>query len=117
MATASIRLSGTVDGLAIGSQPISPTPNTYSAANGTRQFVNLASGNNTITVPSGAHAVGIFPPSGNAVTIQLKGINADTGVALAVNQWTWIAFSEASPPATFVLTAGAILNGVELDWV
>lgn len=117
MATASIRLSGTIDGLGIGSQPISPVPNTYAAANGTRQFVNLASGNNTITVPSGAHAVCIIPPSGNAVTIQLKGVNADTGVALAVNQWTWISFSEASPPATFVLTAGATLNGVELNWV
>ena len=98
-----------------GTQKIEAASNTSSPA--AIEIKTLSSGNNTITVPSGAHAVGIFPPSGNAVTIQLKGINADTGVALAVNQWTWIAFSEASPPATFVLTAGAILNGVELDWV
>ena len=49
--------------------------------NGQRQPITLASGFNAITVPTGAQAVVISVLSG-AVTMVLKGVTGDTGVAI-----------------------------------
>jgi hypothetical protein len=96
--------------------------NTYSAAanvNSPAQtdVVTLASGANTITVPTGGTvptAVTIVKPSGNAVTLTLKGVTGDTGVKLHLTDPDSISIDPTV--VNFVLTAGAQIVGVRLIW-
>lgn len=106
-----IDVSGDVD----YNQTFSATENTDSPAQ--NDIVTLASGANTITPPSGGTipvSVTIIPPPGNTQTITLKGLTGDTGVSLSKTDPTSIALG--SPTATFVLTAGAQIEGVRLIW-
>ena len=57
------------------------------------QSIRLASGDNTITWPSGATVCIATPPTAETVTLTLKGAGGDTGVTIANN-------------APFVLTKG-----------
>lgn len=52
------------------------------ASPGQMQIIALSSGANTITPPTGTQGVVIKPPSGNTVTLTLKGVTGDTGVGL-----------------------------------
>lgn len=73
----------------------------------------LASGFNSVPVPTGAKAVTIIPPSGNTVTLTLKGITGDTGVGLHLTDPTSIGL------ATGVTTIGITTSGtvtVRLIW-
>lgn len=74
-----------------------------SSASGMNVLIALASGANTITPPTSAKAVTIIPPSGNAVTLTLKGVTGDTGVPLSLVDPTSIGLASA---AAFCLTAG-----------
>src|SRR3989304_2550364 len=79
--------------------------------------ISLASGNNTITPPSGGttpKAITIVPPAGNAVLIILKGVNGDTGIELHKTDPTSIGLN--SPTNTLVLNAASALDGVRLIW-
>lgn len=82
-------------------------------------YVNLASGANTISVPTagGVTAVGVWiiPPSGNAQTLTLKGVTGDTGVGLHPTNPAFV--SLASGASSFVITAGGTVTGVRLIWV
>jgi hypothetical protein len=53
-----------------------------SAGSGQNQLVSLISGNNTITIPTGAVAVTITPLPLNTVQLIAKGVTGDTGVKL-----------------------------------
>lgn len=87
--------------------------NTLSPA--TSELLNLASGANLIgPPPASPKAVTIVPPTGNVVTITLKGISGDTGILLHPTDPTTIALG--STTATFVITTSAILNGLRLIW-
>jgi hypothetical protein len=81
------------------------------AGSGQNQLVNLTTGANTITVPTGAIAATILPPSGNTVAITLKGVTGDTGIALHKTDPTSLALNSVS---TFCLTAGGAITGVRL---
>ncbi|SRR6266404_5580830 len=95
-----------------------------SAANSTSPGVDtfiasLVSGANTVTVLTAVGfvptAVTIIPPAGNVVTITLKGVTGDTGVALHLTEATKIAL--AASVTTFVLTVGAAgIVGLRLIW-
>lgn len=73
------------------------------ASPGQVEVVDLAIGNNTITVPSGAVAVTIVPASDNDETLRLKGVNGDTGINLSMTDPTSIGLDGVS---SFVLNAG-----------
>jgi hypothetical protein len=73
----------------------------------------LSSGNNSITVPTGATALTIAPPSGNTVAITLKGVNGDTGIALHRTHPTSIGIY--STVTAIVLNAGSAVT-VKLIW-
>lgn len=88
-----------------------------SASPGQLSIVSLISGANTITPPTGGStpkSVTIIPPSGNTVTLTLKGVTGDTGVVLHLTDPTSIGLN--SPTATFVLTASGALAGLRLVW-
>lgn len=81
-------------------------------------YVNLSSGDNTLTPPpAGVVAKGllIIPPAANIVAITLKGNAADTGVALRPNEETRLPFPDAGP-GTIILNAASAIAGVRLIW-
>jgi hypothetical protein len=67
----------------------------------------LTTGNNTITVPTGSKAVTIIPPSTNTQSITLKGVDADTGIALSLIDPSSISLSGVS---SFVLNVGGAVT-------
>lgn len=112
MATSTIRIVGQVEGLASG---VFDFDVTSTSSLGLPDFVNLAGGANTITVPSTSYThVLILPPSGNVQTITLKGVSGDTGIAQSVTKPVLLSLSSVS---TFVLTAGGSITGVILVWM
>ena len=114
-ATGTITIIGSVTGLASGTKTISGTISS-SAAVGTISDTVLASGANTITVPSGATAVVIQPPSGNTILVTFKGVSGDTGVALHKTQPSVIALD--SSVTSFVLTAASgFSSATEISFV
>ena len=65
--------------------------------------VALNTGNNTVAVPAGAIGVLLVPPVGSTNSKILKGVNADTGIAMATGQPFMMFFA---PSATsFVINA------------
>ena len=80
-------------------------------------LVTLASGANTITVPTGGSvptACTIVPPTGNVIAITLKKVTGDTGILLHPTDSTTIALDPSV--TSFCLTAGSSLVGVRLIW-
>jgi hypothetical protein len=110
-ASASLTLSGTISGLPGGSETISLSL-TNSSASGAATFTTLASGFNTINVPSGSLWVIIVPPSGNTTSLTLKGITGDTGIVLHPSQPSLIGLAAAQ--TTIGITAGASMSSPTL---
>lgn len=67
----------------------------------------LASGLNTITIPTGTSLIMVQLPVGNAVAVTLKGVTGDTGIPIL--ETGVIAFQPKSTDTTFVLTAGGAI--------
>lgn len=87
------------------------------ASPGSVELKTLASGANTITVPTGGSTVSactILPPTGNTQTLTVKGVTGDTGVLLHLTDPTTLAL--ATSVTTFVLTAGGTITGLRLYW-
>ena len=80
---------------------------TVSTGSGQNQVVALATGANTITVPTGAIAVTILFPAGNTVQVTLKGVTGDTGVALNLTDPSSIGLQGVT---TFCLTAASAVT-------
>ena len=80
---------------------------------GTTEAKALANGANTITKPTGAVGVTLTPPSGNTVTLTLKGVSGDTGVGLHLTDPTSIGL--AAGVTTFVITTNSTVT-VRLTW-
>ena len=81
------------------------------------QILNLVSGDNTITVPSGGtipNGCTIIPPPDNPTAIVLKGVNGDTGVSLSPMDPTSLGIP--SSLTSFVLNAAAGITGVRIIW-
>lgn len=116
MATNATRATTIVySGDVVGSEILSAAANAASA--GMIEVKTLASGFNTITIPTGGTvptAVTIVPPAGNVVTLTLKGVTGDTGVPLHLTDPTTIAFPAAS--TTIGLTTNATLTGIRFYW-
>lgn len=86
------------------------------ASPGGIQSYNLASGNNTITLPATPVSATIIPPTDNTETITLKGISGDTGLKLSPTDPTVLAFDPNNLPASFLLVAGDTITGLRIIW-
>lgn len=111
-ATATLRIDGTIASEPSGSETIGPLYVTSAAACYQKQVLILASGTNTITLPTGTGMPTptgciIIPDSANAVALTLKGVAGDTGITLSLTKPTVLTFP-ATPPASFVLTAASL---------
>lgn len=106
MATGSITIVGSVLGGPGGPVLIAPPVIQSNAACGEVLTPVLASGNNTINIPTTARAVVITPPPGNTIALTYKGASGDIGlVADLVAPFEWPFTS--TPPATFVIYAAS----------
>ena len=70
----------------------------------------LASGANTIAVPTGAIGFVLSPPPANTFSIQLKGVTGDTGTSLPKTTNSIYTFDPAAIPASIVLTCGGAVG-------
>ena len=86
---------------------------TMEEAVGDIDIVNLASGPTTLAMPQGATMLIIIPPPTNVIPIVLKGIAADTGVALNPNCATILTLALT----TIVLQTTAAISTVRLIWL
>lgn len=116
MAVTSTRvITITYSGDTVGTEALPAAQNASSA--GQIEIKTLASGANTITVPTGGTvptAVTIVPPSGNTNALTLKGVSGDTGIAMHLTDPTSLAI--ASSVVNFVINAGAQTTGVRFFW-
>lgn len=114
--TGSVTITGTKLNLASGTQTFGPV--TISSAPATELnlayvlTIVLASGANTITVPS-TTCVGVIIQfnSASTVTKTLKGVTGDTGIAVTKIGTCVLTFDAAGAPASFVITAGGADTG------
>lgn len=113
--TSNLTVNIVFTGDASGTEVITAAENT--ASPGSIQIVTLASGFNSISVPSGGTTptgLTILPPSGNQTAITLKGITGDTGLRIHNTNPTLVS---VDPSVTTIgLTAASIVTGVRLYW-
>ena len=103
----------TFSGDAVGTQVASAASNASSV--GSLATQTLASGFNSVTVPTGTcTAVTIIPPSGNSTSITLKGVTGDTGIRIHNTDPTTVALH--SSITAIGLTAGAEILLVRFIW-
>lgn len=112
--TGTIYLTGTLAGEPEGSSEISLSWGITAGAS--QSVTGLASGANTISVPTSPvpTVVIIIPPTDNTETITYKGVSGDTGTQLSKTRPTVIAWETGS---SFVLTAGAAIAGLKVLFI
>lgn len=104
-ASGTISIQGTITGLPTGTKTYAGSIPCASAVGEIHDLI-LASGDNTITVPTGATAVLIQPPATNAVALKLKGDAADVGVKISKTLPTLLSLDQTQ--ATFIVNAASI---------
>jgi hypothetical protein len=113
-ATAAITIQGSIIGTASGERRIGPITLSSVAANGMVQQIALASGANTITVPTAPAPSGciiVLNPI-NTVVTTLKGASGDTGIAIGKTTTTVLNWDATAVPATFVLSSASPQTGI-----
>lgn len=114
--TSTVTISGTLVGGNTGSDTFATKSITNTSAAEYTQQINLASGFNSITVPSGVTGAYMLPPPANTQTLTLKGVTGDTGIAISPTAPCVIGFA-SSPPATIGITAGGTVNNFVIIWI
>ena len=116
MATTATRTQTiTYTGDTVGTETLSAGSN--AASPGSIEIKTLASGFNTVTLPTGGSTVvscTIVPPSGNTTSLTLKSITGDTGIRLHNTDPSTVTFH--STETAFGLTTGAQITGVRFYW-
>ena len=109
----SVRISSTYSSIPEGSRVVGPLTLTSADANYQVQTTELASGTNTITVPTSPATSGciIILPSTNTQVTTLKGVGGDTGIAIGKTTTTVINWDSTAAPASFVLSSAAAQTG------
>jgi len=115
MATASLQLTGSVANLPTGSKAITVPTLQVSNAVGTITDLSLISGDNTISVPTGATRAVILIPDTNTSLIRLKDNVGDTGIAIALTGW--LVLSLDSTQTVFILNAAGPIAGLEISFI
>lgn len=113
--TGALQISGSATGMPSGQKVIGPTAISIASGVGTVTTHNFVAGFNSIAVPTGATVAVIVPPPANTQTMVLKGVTGDTGIALARTLPAVLTFDAGV--ATFGITAGGTINGVEISWL
>src|SRR2546426_11360173 len=105
-AAALIQITGQISGAPGDTTIIGPISISSAAANYQKQLLTLASGANTITVPTGTGMPAptgcvIVLPSANTIVTTLKGVTGDTGIALGKVTTQLLTWDPTAVPASF----------------
>lgn len=114
----SFTVMGLAAGLLTGAKTIGPLTITGTSTVGEILEVNLASGDNTVTIPPNAIAVWIVPPSTNTQTLKVR-TNLDSGTGIQVSAgdpFGPFSFRGLSP-TSLIINAGGSVSGVELSFI
>lgn len=113
-ANATFTMQGQITQTPTGTTQIGPITVTSAAANGQRTQVVLASGANTITVPSTPAPTGCVVQlnSANTAVVTLKGVSGDTGIAIGKTGAFALCFDPTAVPASFVLNSASTQTGL-----
>lgn len=111
MSVGNVTVAGNVMGSPTGARSFGPLTITALSAVDQTSVLSLSSGNNTVTVPSGATAAVIVGPNGtiptpnplSSATLTVKGVGGDTGIVVSSKWPTLLTFD--TTPATFVINA------------
>ncbi len=108
-ATANVTLAARITGEVGLGEFIGPLFFSSSAANYTIQSIALASGANTITVPTAPATSGviIILPTDNTVLTTLKGVTGDTGVPIGKVGFGLLTWDSTSAPSSFCITSAS----------
>lgn len=99
-----------------GTETLSAASNAVSPA--MVEVRTLASGLNTITLPTGGATVSsvtIVPPAANTTSLTIKGVTGDTGIRIHNTDPTTISFHTV-PATDFAITTGGVITGCRLYW-
>ena len=105
MPSATVQVSGDATDLPLGDKTIGPVTLTVDPCVSSEVQVTLASGNNTISKPTGATTVIVVFPTTYTAAKTLKGVGADTGVALGTPPF--VVFTLAAGATSFVIHSAA----------
>lgn len=114
MASSAVTISGSVTGLAGGTFTISIAQLTNASATGPQSAYALSTGNNTVTIPTGAEGVIIEPRSGNTVALTYKDVGGATGIPMSLVKPYMASFGAGA--TSFVLSAASSTT-VDLIWI
>lgn len=108
-ASGSLTIQGTITGLLTGTKTIGPITLADTNASPSTTEIVLASGANTITVPSATTCSGVLIvfAAASTTTKTIKGVGGDTGIRVSPNGPCFLSFDSASVPATFVINSSA----------
>lgn len=110
MAKATIQLRGFFEDLISGSKSISPADLVHTTPPLAETQLVLASGDNTITVPSTAvGCIILFDPTSTAIK-KLKGAGGDTGIIVSRQLWIVLTF-DTTPIANFIINSSVVDTG------
>lgn len=107
-----ITIQGLIPGTLAGTQYVGPFTLTVNGTNFAITELILASGANTIPIPTWAFIAIIVPPVANAVSLTLKGASGDTGIIIDQAQPTLLNMPTGiSNSANLVITAASQTAG------
>ena len=107
MATGRVSIRGSVTGLVGGPGNFAPADQILSTPEFKVIEQVLASGDNTILIPSGATYCQIVPPTNNAIALSLG--TAGAGGEISKFRPMLLSFP-ATTPASFILRAGSVMT-------
>lgn len=110
MATLNIQSAAAYTNPTGGTETIGPI-NVVGTITPLRTFLNLQSGNNSFTVPTGAVGAIITPPSTNTIVLKGKTTSGDVGVNLPMAAPSVILFDTANLPGTLYINAASATTG------
>lgn len=103
---AQFTFQGTLTNAAIGEQNVAVELDIPSPVADVRT-VDLSSGDNTITVPSGTRLIILTPPTTNSHNLTLKGHSGDTGIGIRNAEPNFIPYRTG----TVIVNAGGSVAG------
>lgn len=112
--------TGGANGLPGGSRTFGPITIQGTAIIGEILDLALASGDNTISVPTGAIGVTVVPPTGNTTTIKFRSSLNSSDSGLPINPGTSTGYFTwqfpASAPTSIILNAGSAISAFTEVW-
>lgn len=115
-----LTIAGLSAGENVGQRVLGPLSIVGSSAVGETLSVALTTGDNTLSVPSGAVACLIVPPTNNAVVLKVRtSLNSgDAGLPLNTGALPFVYPFPATPPTTLIVNAASsVASGFSVAFI